>query len=100
MHSSNVLHNIIALPTLNCHFAQNTENEDYNSAISPATATLNRNNRRMCHSVLINDDEDSEPRETFSVNIMPTGPSQEFINLFDITVPDTNVSIVDDDSEL
>ena len=77
-----------------------TENEDYNSTISPGTATLTRNSPQHCHSVPINNDEYSEPRETFSVSITATGPSQEIINLFDITVPVTVVSIIDDDSEL
>ena len=49
--------------------------------------------------MIIYDDDDVEPSEMFSVSIVPTGPS-EFINLFNITIPEAVVWIVDNDSEL
>ena len=76
-----------------------TEYDDYGSMIVPDTATLNQTSDTSCHSVIIYDDNDVELPETFFVNILPTGPS-EFINLFDIVIPETVVRIADDDSEL
>ena len=67
--------------------------------IVPDTATLNRTSDTSCHSVIIYDDDDVELPETFSVSIIPTGPS-EFISLFEIIIPETVVRIADDDSEL
>ena len=74
-----------------------TENIDYGSTIHPDVAILNRTSNVSCHSVMIYDDEDVEPPETFFVNITATGPTQKFI---DLIVPDTIIQIVDDDSEL
>ena len=74
-----------------------TENNDYGSSIVPETATLSQTSKSSCHSIMIHDDKDPENLETFSVSITATGPSQEF---FDITVPQTNVTIIDNDGEL
>ena len=52
-----------------------------------------------CHSMVIYDDEGVEPPENVSVTIIATGPTLEFINLFDIILPETTVQIVDNDSE-
>ena len=76
------------------------ENVDYGSTIYPDVAILNRTTNVSCHSVMIYDDEGVEPPETFSVNITATGPTLEFIDLFDIVFPDTIVQIVDNDSKL
>ena len=65
----------------------------------PDTATLNQASNTSCHSVMIYDDDDVEPPETFSVSITATGPS-EFISLFNIIIPETVVRIADNDSEL
>ena len=49
---------------------------------------------------MIHDDEDTEGQEVFSVSIEATGPSEDFISLFSITVPETNVTIIDNVGEL
>ena len=77
-----------------------TEHHDYNSTIVPETATLSHTSKSSCHSIMIYDDKDPESQEIFSVHIRATGPSEEFIDLFDITVPQTNVTIIDNDGEL
>ena len=81
------------------YFIYSTESVDYESTIDPDVAILNQTSNVSCHSVMIYDDEDVEPPENFSVIITATGPTQEFIDLFDI-LPDTIVQIVDNDSEL
>ena len=74
-------------------------NEDYFPTILPDTGFLTSFNSIMCHSMIVRDDDQVEPPETFTVSINATGPSQEFIDLFNITVPETAVRIVDNDSE-
>ena len=74
-------------------------NEDYFPTILPDTGFLTSSNSIMCHSMIVRDDDQVEPPETFTVSINATGPSQEFIDLFNITVPETAVRIVDNDSE-
>ena len=85
--------------TLNSHYIPSAENVDYNSTIVPDKGTLSLQNNISCHSMEILDDNGVEPPETILVSITATGPSQEFINLFNIT-EQTDVQIVDDDSEL
>ena len=46
------------------------------------------------------DDELVEPPENIVISITPTGPTQEFIDLFDIVQEETVVQIIDDDSEI
>ena len=41
-----------------------------------------------------------EPPETITINLTSTGPSQEYIDLFNITVQETIVQIIDNDSKL
>ena len=77
-----------------------TENEDYSSTIVPKSATLSQTSKSSCHSIMTNNDKHPESQEVFSVSITAVGPSQEFIDLFDITVPQTDVTIIDDDGEL
>ena len=45
------------------------------------------------------DDETVEPPEIFTISITATGPTQEFVDLFDITRPETDIVIIDNDSE-
>ena len=77
-----------------------TENKDYGSLIVPNSGMLNLTNSSMCHEMVIFDDIGVEPPETFTVSITATGPTPEFISLFDITLPETTVQIIDNDSEL
>ena len=49
--------------------------------------------------MMIHDDEAVEPPENITVDLTATGPSQEFIDLFNIIRPVTVVQIVDDDGE-
>jgi hypothetical protein len=74
------------------------ENIDYGPTIYPDVAILNRTSKMSCHSMVIYDDEGVEPPENVSVTIIATGPTLEFINLFDIILPETTVQIVDNDS--
>ena len=85
-------------PTFGNSHYPSAENEDYNSTLVPDKGTLSLQNNIRCHSMEILDDSDVEPPETFFVSITATGPSQEFINLFNIT-EQTVVQILDDDSE-
>lgn len=65
----------------------------------PLTGTLSLLENTTCHTVTINDDEAVEPPETFTISITPVGPTQEFLNLFNVTVAETVVQIIDNDSE-
>ena len=76
-----------------------TENEDYGPIISNSAGTLSSSMNYTCHSVAILDDGDVEPPEIFVVSITATGPTQEFIDLFNISLPQAVVQIVDNDSE-
>ena len=89
-----LLHTRLALNT-----AILTETEDYGSIIIPDSGTFSLENNATCHSIMIYDDESVEPPETFAVSITATGPLQEVISLFNITVPQAVVQIVDNDSE-
>ena len=76
------------------------ENIDYGPNILPANSTLSLIDNSSCHSLPVYDDEGVEPPETFTVTIIPTGPSSEFVALFDVTMLETTVvEIIDNDSE-
>ena len=77
-----------------------TENADYGSTISPEAATLSQTSKSSCHYIMIHDDDKNEGQEAFSVSIKATGPSEDFISLFSITVPETDVKIIDNDGKL
>ena len=68
--------------------------------IVPNGGTLSQVSNSTCHEMVIFDDDSVEPPETFTVSITATGPTPEFISLFNITLPETTVQIIDNDSEL
>ena len=75
-------------------------NADYEPIISPNTSTISLTDNTTCHSLPIYDDMSVEPPETITITLTPTGPSQEYIDLFNITVQETIVQIIDNDSKL
>lgn len=75
-------------------------NADYEPNISPNTSTISLTDNTTCHSLPILDDMSVEPPETITITLTPTGPSQEYIDLFNIIVEETIIQIVDDDSKL
>ena len=49
--------------------------------------------------MMILDDEEVEPPETFTVFVNATGPTDEYIDLFNVVRPQTLIEIVDNDSK-
>ena len=76
-----------------------TEIADYSPLVMPFQGTLNLSTRIINHTIAIYDDEAVEPPETFTVIIIPTGPDDESLDLFNVTVRETVVQIIDNDSE-
>ena len=62
--------------------------------------TLDLSTSTRNHNVTIYDDEAVEPPETFTITIIPIGPNDESLDLFNVTVNETVVQIIDNDSEL
>ena len=76
-----------------------TENADYRPVVVAFQGTLDLLTSTNNHTVTIYDDEAVEPPETFTIRIIPIGPNAESFDLFIVTVDETVVQIIDNDSE-